>query len=297
MLCLIGVAYFCPGYDHQGRRLSEQMHEEGRNTAVNRSERTSPADPEKTVATPHFDAAAIEQARPAVPLAELQPRRTWPGSALLAIAILAGLAGGVIGGLLPMLYLKDNTAQRAGSKTGPEATTTPTEPSSPSSGPVDDPAASQDDGPPEALAATGDEAAARRESGRNDATPKEMEATLRGALDDWVAATNARDIDRQMSFYNPVVNAFYRLRNASRADVRADKARVFERASSIEIRTGTPDIHLSPDGRTAVMLFRKQYAIAGGGEDRRGEVLQELRWQRVGAQWRIVSERDLRVVR
>ncbi|HYY57325.1 MAG TPA: nuclear transport factor 2 family protein [Pyrinomonadaceae bacterium] len=276
------------------------MHEEGRNTAVNRSERTSPADPEKTVATPHFDAAAIEQARPAVPLAELQPRRTWPGSALLAIAILAGLAGGVIGGLLPMLYLKDNAAQRTGSKTGPEATP-PAGTLSPSSGPGDDPstgqAASQDERQPEALAATSDEADAQREGGRNDATPKEMEATLRGALDDWVAATNARDIDRQMSFYNPVVNAFYRLRNASRADVRADKARVFERASSIEIRAGTPDIHLSPDGRTAVMLFRKQYAIAGGGQDRRGEVLQELRWQRAGGQWRIVSERDLRVVR
>ena len=277
------------------------MHEEGQNTAVNRAERTSSADPEKTVATPHFDAAAIEQARPAVPLAQIQRRRAWPGSGLLAIAILAGLAGGVIGGLLPMLYLKDNAAQHAGQRSAPEATTPPAEDASPSSGPVDGPAAgqaaSEDERQPEALAATSDEAAAPGEGGQSDATPKQMEATLRSALDDWVAATNARDIDRQMSFYNPVVNAFYRLRNASRADVRADKARVFERASSIEIRTGTPDIHLSPDGRTAVMLFRKQYAIAGGGQDRRGEVLQELRWQRAGGQWRIVSERDLRVVR
>jgi hypothetical protein len=100
-----------------------------------------------------------------------------------------------------------------------------------------------------------------------------------------------------MSFYNRVVGSFYRLRNASLADVRADKERVFERASSIDIRAGAPDIRLSADGRTAIMRFRKQYAIAGGGEDRRGEVVQELRWQRADGQWRIVSERDLRVVR
>ncbi|HEV2914116.1 MAG TPA: nuclear transport factor 2 family protein [Pyrinomonadaceae bacterium] len=282
------------------------MDEKGQNTSVNRSERTSPTDPEKTVATPHFDAAAIEQARPAVPLSRLKPERSsssWPPSLLLAIAIVAGLAGGIIGGILPMIYLKNDAAKRAASSPAPAETTRAA--ADPATGPGGTSASgqtpSQDDRQREdgTLPAASDEAE-RGENGAEEgevAAPKELEATLRGALEDWVAATNSRDIDRQMSFYNPVVNAFYRRRNASRADVRADKARVFERASSIDIRAGAPDIRLSPDGRTAIMRFRKQYAIAGGGEDRRGEVLQELRWQRTGGQWRIVSERDLRVVR
>ncbi|MCA1591638.1 MAG: hypothetical protein LC754_03110 [Acidobacteria bacterium] len=121
-------------------------------------------------------------------------------------------------------------------------------------------------------------------------------AVLRGALDEWVAATNARNIQKQMSFYNPTVNAFYLTRNASREDVRAEKSRVFGSASVIDVRAGTPDIKLSPDGRTATMRFRKKYAIEGGTQDRRGEVLQELRWQRTGKGWKIVSERDLRVL-
>jgi hypothetical protein len=40
------------------------------------------------------------------------------------------------------------------------------------------------------------------------------------------------------------------------------------------------------------MRFRKRYRI----DERGGEVLQELRWRRTDSGWRIVSERDLRVI-
>ena len=278
------------------------MSETGQNTSVNSSEKTSSADPEKTVATPHFDALAVEQARPAVPLSQLRSGRSWPNSMLLAVALLAGLAGGVIGGIVPMVYLKDNAAQRTDSGSATDEDVVPAHVPSPEQAMSEQ--RSPQTTPAEALPpSSGQEnsAASERNMPQGDGgearAPQDLEATLRGALEDWVAATNARDIDRQMSFYNPVVNAFYRSRNVSRADVRADKARVYERASSIDIRAGAPDIHLSRDGRTATMLFRKQYAITGGGQDRRGEVLQELRWQRIEGQWRIISERDLRVVR
>lgn len=253
------------------------MNEKGQNTSVNRSEKTEPIDREKTVATPHFDAAAVERARPAVPLSKVRQERNWPTGLLIAIAIVAGLLGGVIGGLLPTFYETDEVRQTVAVQQTPVEDTVPghtpvqTVPAQVSSTPVPD---------------------------ELEATPKEgTEATLRSALKNWVAATNARDLERQMNFYNPVVEAFYQSRNAPRALVRADKARVYRRASSIDITTGDPDIEMSPDGRTAVMRFRKRYAIAGGGEDRRGEVLQELRWQLSDGQWRITSERDLQVVR
>ena len=54
---------------------------------------------------------------------------------------------------------------------------------------------------------------------------------------------------------------------------------------------------LSRDGNQATILFRKRYNIEGEGVERRGEVVQELRWQRVNGQWRIVGERDVKVVR
>ena len=256
---------------------SNQMNEKGQNTSVNRSEKTSAGEREKTVVTPYFDAAAIKKAQPAVPIKEVRARNSWPTTALITIAILSGLAGGVIGGLLPTLFLEERAAPQAAAAQQTSA----------------DDGSAEEDTPAPVRSDNQD----NQEQGLK-ATPETVEETpLRDALNDWVAATNARDIDRQMMFYNPVVETFYRSRNASRADVRAEKARVFERASSIDIRTGAPDIKLSADGRTAIMRFHKQYAIEGGGEDRRGEVVQELRWQRINGEWRIIGERDLRVVR
>jgi predicted lipid-binding transport protein (Tim44 family) len=278
------------------------MKEEGQITSINSSEKTAAAASERTVSMPHFDAAAIENARPAVPLSEVKRERSWPTGMLLALAIVGGLAGGLLGGSLTGFFLKENAAQSSTSGRDAKAADetadivpTPAQPASQQPAP----AAATTSAAPTGERSSVDASAVAAPGERAQASvtvPKETETALRGALNEWVAATNARDIDRQMSFYNPVVDAFYRMRNASREDVRADKARVFARASSIDVRADEPEIRLSPDGRTAVMRFNKRYAIAGGGEDRRGEVLQELRWQWTNGAWRISSERDLRVV-
>jgi hypothetical protein len=55
---------------------------------------------------------------------------------------------------------------------------------------------------------------------------------------------------------------------------------------------------VDPGGRSGRMYFRKTYAIKGEGKlNRTGEVLQELRWTKQDDGWKIVSERDLRVIR
>lgn len=121
--------------------------------------------------------------------------------------------------------------------------------------------------------------------------------TLRASLDVWIAATNARDIERQMTFYAPQVKAFYLARNVSHAFVHAEKSRVFSGASSIDIRAEAPEIVFLEGGRTAVMRFRKSYAVGDARRQRRGEVVQELRWTRTAEGWKIFSERDIRVIR
>ncbi|HEX8459637.1 MAG TPA: nuclear transport factor 2 family protein [Pyrinomonadaceae bacterium] len=129
------------------------------------------------------------------------------------------------------------------------------------------------------------------------AVERDQAATLRRALDDWLAATNERDIERQMTFYPPVLSAFYLARNVTRAAVRAEKERVFSRARNVEVRAEAPELIFQEAGRSAVMRFRKSYAIEGGGQNRRGEVVQELRWRLTPGGWKIYSERDVRVIR
>ena len=129
------------------------------------------------------------------------------------------------------------------------------------------------------------------------ATDPSAASVLRKLLTAWIGATNNRDIDQQMSFYVARLKRFYLMRNASRNFVREEKARVFATASVIDIRAEEPEIIFQDGGRTAVMRYRKQYRIENGPNSRRGEVIQELRWQQVGNEWRIFSERDIRVLK
>ena len=132
---------------------------------------------------------------------------------------------------------------------------------------------------------------------RNAASADEQARQLRDALDEWIEATNARDINRQMEFYAPTLSRFYLASNAPRAAVRAEKVRVFRSAARVLISAAAPEIIFTAGGRAAVMRFRKTYAVEGGPGARTGEVVQELRWAWTAAGWKITSERDVRVIR
>jgi ketosteroid isomerase-like protein len=282
------------------------MEKEPRVTSVSPSEKTIPIDRDKTLVSPRFDEKSVQRARPAVPFARGAALR-FGSSGVLVACIIAGLIGGVAGGLALALYQKRNAV---GSQ--PPAVAGAPSTSSSSSPPVV--AAVVDEAPPAAPAAASVEATAPASSSEvarageaSVPSPNNEgeaargpggteEAELRGALDEWIAATNARDIGRQMDFYGERVGAFYRTRNVPREAVRAEKTRVFGNADTIDIRAAPPAVRLSRDGQTATMRFRKKYNIEGGGQERRGEVLQELRWRRTPGGWKIVSERDLRVI-
>lgn len=259
-------------------------------------------DAEKTVVSPRFDERAVHQARPAVPLKDVDPvpltssrlrqaaNELMSNRLALILVLISMFAAGVIGALATVLYQRH---------TAPHVST-----ESPSS---HQPSPGQD-------RSEGGEGGVNRQrtvpvTEANDSPPgsdEEMRASLqeyenhrsslRAALNEWIATTNTRDINRQKEFYMPKINAFYRARNVSRDEVLADKGRAFENSDLIDVRAGRPEITLHPGGRTATMRFRKQYAVKNGQQDRRGEVLQELRWQRTDQGWKIVSERDVKVI-
>lgn len=296
------------------------------------------AEPERTLVTPNFDENSIHRARPAVPLAHDAPRtrsRTLP---LVALAVLAGLVGGLVSILALSLYERRAAQQPAAvnaattttqrddeqgaresqplpnnNSNAPQSSNTQTDgaqvnnaqstsPQVKSVAPIPDTAAlrtervAASNATNDARAANANADAAPPQSNQPRASGADDAKELRAALGEWIGATNARDIERQMKFYEPKMAAYYLSRNASREAVRAEKEHVFARASAVDVRAGDPEISLSPDGQTATMRFRKDYQIAGDGLDRRGAVTQELRWRRTPHGWRITSERDLRVV-
>ena len=133
-------------------------------------------------------------------------------------------------------------------------------------------------------------------SPESSATEKAARRELVVAVFEWIEATNRRDFDAQAAFYPERMDAFYLWRNVSRAAVLAEKRRVFDQALEIEIDADAPQLIVEPGGASARMYFRKTYAIDGPKRDRAGVVLQELRWERQRDGWKIISERDLRVI-
>lgn len=293
-------------------------------TFVSPTEVTVPLEVERTPPPPRFDEKSVQRAQPAVPIGLRSRARSWP-STLILLCVVGGVAGGILGGLALSFFQRDGAGARpqaeatarqdsGGAATGTTVTEGPNAPGAAAqtappqdAKPADSvagatlPAATQ----PSEVAAQPDaaprpaeaqprasEAAATEATATADAS---TEGELRAALGEWVAATNSRDVGRQMNYYAPRVEAFYLSRGASREAVRAEKARLFGRASSVNIQAARPEIQMSRDGRTAVMRFRKRYQITGE-DSRSGEVLQELRWRRTADGWKIVGERDLRVL-
>jgi hypothetical protein len=114
----------------------------------------------------------------------------------------------------------------------------------------------------------------------------------------WLDATLARDFAAQSTFYPERMDAFYLWRDVPKSAVIAEKRRVFERARTINISMEPPQLLVDPGARSGRMYFRKTYVIGGNQKlNRTGEVLQELRWVKEANGWKIISERDLRVIR
>ncbi|MBA3440062.1 MAG: hypothetical protein H0T92_09375 [Pyrinomonadaceae bacterium] len=114
------------------------------------------------------------------------------------------------------------------------------------------------------------------------------------ALNDWITATTQRDIEWQMSFYAPVLTTYYRQSDVPQDFVREEKARIFAEAPANEPRLlGEPQITFSDRGRVATMRVRISNLTEGGGQNRPGGVIRELRWRKTDEGWKIFSERDL----
>ncbi|HZB45472.1 MAG TPA: hypothetical protein VE360_09520, partial [Pyrinomonadaceae bacterium] len=123
-------------------------------------------------------------------------------------------------------------------------------------------------------------------------SPRSERSALRAVFDNWLAATNQRDLEKQINLYTKKVDTFYGKRNASREVVRDHKSRLFMDARSIEMRASEPEISVELDGRRATMRFRKKWVIKGK-RNSRGEATQELGLLKTESGWKITGERNV----
>jgi serine/threonine protein kinase len=223
-------------------------------------------------------------------LPERTPSPRWRRRLLLTLAAVAVFFISAFGAVLFLRWRGHQPPATHNTGISPSA--------APSAAPtVEPPAAAADTQPKTEASPTPTATPEKKDAAR---TPEADKKALQSALDGWVAATNSRDVKRQLSYYASRLEVFYLSRNASRETVLGEKRSTFGQADRVSVTVGDPTIEIGRDGLTAVMTFRKKYVIESGGKRRSGEVVQELRWSRNKPdkqEWRITGERDLRVVR
>lgn len=269
------------------------MEHDSHNTTGADPEATLIGKPEPGLSLPLFNREAVEHARVAVPLVAIRPAHHWSGRWVI-LTIAAGIVSGLICISAWLLYqrgqarpIQSSAASETAHATQSNAPNAPTRAPQEAIQPV---AAASSQSP-----ATQEAASKSTPPSTNVGTPVEQ-ATLRNSFGEWLAATNARDVERQMQLYSAHVQAYYLTRNVSQANVRAEKMKVFGQAKQVVVNASDPEIKVAADGRTATMRFRKRYDIASDQLERSGEVLQELRWVKTPDGWKIIGERDLRVL-
>ncbi|HEY0081738.1 MAG TPA: hypothetical protein VGB61_03015, partial [Pyrinomonadaceae bacterium] len=222
------------------------------------------------------EAATVVTPSPSISSRPHAKRRPFP------LALVAGsLALAAVLGLL--LYALINRTPR-------DAETTNTTPS-----PVATPTVQAEVTP--ALPTTTPEATPQPTAEQPATAAEKERVALRSTIDGWIAAHNTRNLTQVTNFYMPNVSTFYLAQNTTRAAVRAEKARLFQGPAMTLRRTSDPQITFVQDGGRATTLFRKSYNRSEASQSQSGEVLQEIVWQKTNRGWKIISERDLRVLR
>jgi len=112
-------------------------------------------------------------------------------------------------------------------------------------------------------------------------------------IERWRSAIASLDLESLMANYADTVD-YYRRGPVSADVVRSDKARAFERFTTIQITLSNMNINVDPSGDRATAEFDKAWVFRAERSSS-GKVRSQLRFSKINGRWLITSERDLSV--
>ncbi|MEZ5428618.1 MAG: hypothetical protein R2747_20395 [Pyrinomonadaceae bacterium] len=124
--------------------------------------------------------------------------------------------------------------------------------------------------------------------------PGEAKKEVAARVNGWISLAEQRDLNSYMGFYAEKLD-YYNKKGASRSFVSNDKSRAFRKFTQIEITPSKLNVTVDASGNRATAVFDKEWFFAGSDSTSRGKVQSQLKFSRIGGQWKIVSERDLKV--
>ncbi len=123
---------------------------------------------------------------------------------------------------------------------------------------------------------------------------QEEKAQISAVLERWASSTRKREVTNLVSCYGPVVDTYYGRHNVTSSQLEAEKERVFSEIGPVQA-FGMDQLkfdHLG-DG-WAVISFDKHWAF-GNPAGYAGTAREQLVLREFGEEWKITSERELKV--
>jgi ketosteroid isomerase-like protein len=121
------------------------------------------------------------------------------------------------------------------------------------------------------------------------------QSEIRNLLDGWAATARSHDLDAQMTYYADTLDVYYtRQGGISKDSVRQNRARAFEKYTSLDVNISNVSIAIDKTGETATATFDKTWNFSGE-KSFSGSVRQMVWLTRTSGQWLITGEKDLKV--
>lgn len=124
--------------------------------------------------------------------------------------------------------------------------------------------------------------------------PEKIKAEVSGVVNDWKSLAESRNLSAYMNKYAGTVD-YYNKKGATAAAVRADKQRAFSIYDTIEINLSNMRVNPDASGDGATAVFDKEWYFESDTKTSEGKVRTELRLKKIGGEWKITGERDLKV--
>ena len=112
-------------------------------------------------------------------------------------------------------------------------------------------------------------------------------------MESWADDLRNHDLDAFISHYASRVEVYYRFRNYTLAQVRADKARAFAKYYELDGKISDLRVEVEPSGRRATATFLKTYYFKGDEKDFSGATRAQMTLIKSADGWLIAGERDL----
>lgn len=125
--------------------------------------------------------------------------------------------------------------------------------------------------------------------------PEQVKSEASSRVYSWKSGLESGNLNAYMSNYADHLDYYFNFGGVSNARVRSDKERAFNAYYNFRVNISNMRVTPDPSGEKAIAVFDKEWVFEGAEKRSAGKVQSQLQLTKIGGQWRITGERDLKI--